>query len=198
MTSSTGPSDNQEFIRRLLSPERAETLVGITTLLEGTVNALRPDTATRPGFVHAAWVFFLLYNHVWIWLARWRASSRPEWTVLAVLSFLFVPIVLFALAKLVFPPEGREVHLTTYFREIHRPFFSLLALMTVAMAIGPLFFFEGGVALEGISSLWTLLGLPVFGLLAWSPNRRLHLAAAILFLLSTLAGLASDAYAIGG
>jgi hypothetical protein len=105
------------------------------------------------------------------------------------LFFLFIPIVLFALAKLVFPPEGREVHLTTYFYEIRRPFFSLLALVCVAAAIGPLFFFEGQVAIEGISSLATLIGVPGCGLLAWSSNRKLHLACVIPLLLLGLVGL---------
>ena len=91
--------------------------LGITTLLDGTVNALRADTLTKPGLIHGFWVLFLLLFHIATWLLRWRAADRPQWTGPEVVAFLFAPIVLFALASLVFPRETREVDLNTYFIE---------------------------------------------------------------------------------
>ncbi len=65
---------------------------------------------------------------VLVWLSRWRASRRPEWLLSEIRFFLYLPIVLFGLAKLVFPEHGREVELTPYFLENRRAFFGLLAL----------------------------------------------------------------------
>ena len=52
MTSHTGPSDNQEFIRQLLSPERAETSDPIVILSFSPINAYDTvaDIGCGPGF----------------------------------------------------------------------------------------------------------------------------------------------------
>ena len=171
--------------------------LGITTLLSGTVNALRADTLTKPGLIHGLWVLALLLYHIGTWLLRWRVADRPQWTGPEVVAFLFAPIVLFALASLVFPRETREVDLNTYFIENRRPFFGLLAVFIVAITVGPFVFYDAealgaaaGVELDSIgAALSVLLAVSICGLLAWSSNAKLHLAFAVISLVQILVGL---------
>jgi hypothetical protein len=159
--------------------------LGITVLLDGAVNVLRADTKIRPGLIHGLWVLILLLQHVSVWLVRWRASSNPEWTGFEVLFFLLIPVLLFALARLAFPGQSREVNLTSYFMENRLPFFGLQALMVIGYVFGPMVYFEGGTQADqlGLSNLWFLALILWFGLLAWSSNRRFHLASAVFVLL---------------
>ena len=172
--------------------------LGITKLLDGTVNALRADTLTKPGLIHSFWVLFLLLFHIATWLLRWRAADRPQWTGPEVVAFLFAPIVLFALASLVFPRETREVDLNTYFIENRRPFFSLLAVLFVAILVGPFVFYDtealgaaAGVELNATgAALRVLIAVSICGLMAWSSNAKLHLAFAVIVLVQILVGVA--------
>lgn len=162
--------------------------LGITALLDGTVSALRTDTPARPGLIHMLWVVNLLLWHVQVWLTRWHALDRTEWTRFEVLAFLYLPVVLFALAKVAFPSQGQEVRLTDYLLENRVAFFGLLALLTVGLALGPGIFFEGGVVPGyGYDPRLTLTGLPVCGLLAWTSNRRIHVVFAFVYTLGLLA-----------
>ncbi len=164
--------------------------LGITTLLSGTVDTLRADTLTKPGLLHGLWVLYLLLLHIGTWLLRWRVADRPQWTGPEVVAFLFAPIVLFALASLVFPRETREVDLNTYFIENRRPFFGLLAVFSVAVLVGPFVFYDveafgaaAGVELDATgTALSILVVVSISGLLAWSSNAKLHLALAVISL----------------
>jgi hypothetical protein len=178
--------------------------LGITTLLSGSVNAFRADSPTRPGLVHSLWVLYLLNSHVATWLIRWNAAGRIEWAGLEVLAFLILPILLFASAKLIFPSESYASDLTTYFLENRRPFFSLIWLIVVASSFGPYLFFNvaeiaaelGGPASLVSTTISVLVALVVCLVLAWFPNRKLHLAFAILAAIFGFAQLLSPVNAI--
>ena len=186
-----GSLSSFEFIMVLVSIIMG---LGITTLLSGTVNALRADTLTKPGLIHGLWVLFLLLFHIATWLLRWRAADRPQWTGPEVVAFLVAPIVLFALASLVFPRETREVDLNTYFIENRRLFFGLLAFLYVAVFVGPFVFYDVeafgaaiGVEIDATgAALRVLIPVSICGLLAWSSNAKLHLAFAVISLVLAL------------
>ena len=168
--------------------------LGITTLLSGAVNTLRADTLTKPGLIQGLWVLFLLLIHIGTWLLRWRVADRPQWTGPEVVAFLFAPIVLFALASLVFPRETREVDLNTYFIENRRPFFGLLASLAVAVLVGPFVFYDIdafgtviGAEIDATgAALRVLIAVSICGLLAWSSNAKLHLTFAVISLILAL------------
>ena len=176
-----------EFIMVLVSVIMG---LGITAILDGTVSALRADTPTKPGLIHGLWVLALFLFSVQLWLLRWRVSTRPGWTLLEVLAFLYVPIVLFALAKLIFPAKGREVQLTTYLLENRRAFFGLWAALYVGFAFYPILFSEGAVtdASATYDPRIMLTFIPLFGLLAWSSNRKLHVVFGLLWVVLGVAG----------
>ena len=166
--------------------------LGITTLLDGAVTALRTDTPTKPGLIHSLWVVSLVFLHVTTWLFRWRAGGRPSWTFGDVLMFLYLPVMLYALARLAFPTQGREVNLTTYLLENRRTFFGVLSLVYIGMSIGPRLFFEGGRADPAFDPLWILTVVPFLWLLAWTSNKKVHLALAVFWVFLTFIDFARN------
>ena len=208
-----GPrQQNSEVVswRRAVWPERKRVLgvyefvmvlvsvimgFGITTILDGAISALRADTPWRPGLIHSLWVGALFLFTIHLWLLRWRVSGRAEWTQAEVLAFLYVPVVLFALAKMAFPAKSREVDLTTYLLDNRRVFFGLWIMLYLGLAFGPTVFYEGGAvyADEPFDPRLVLTVTPVLALLAWSTNRKLHLVFAVFWLFLGFVAFARDA-----
>jgi len=177
--------------------------LGITTLLSGAISALRADTPTKPGLIHSIWVTNLLVSHIGVWLLRRQAAGRVEWGGLEVAAFMVTPIILFAMAKLVFPPEGREADLNAYFIDNRKPFFGLFAVLGLATAIGQFLFLGAGEgALDVVTPFYAVVYSLVFValslLLGWSSNKRLHLFFALLSLVFVLLMLATPAYRLTG
>ncbi len=178
--------DPFEFIMVLVSIIMG---LGITTLLRGVVRSLRPDTTTAPGLVHAIWVVWVFVMHVGVWSGRWVVADRPVWTFWDLLSFLLVPILLFALAELAFPLGDAQTNLTDYFYEIRGRFFPVAATLMVAMTWSNISLFESPL-LHLVNRITSIAGV-VFLLLAWTPDRRVHLAGAVLILVATLSAYGS-------
>jgi hypothetical protein len=169
--------------------------LGITTILDGTITALRADTPWKPGLIHSLWVLTLFLFTIHLWLLRWQVSSRPAWTQAEILAFLYVPVVLFALAKMAFPAKSGEVDLTAYLLDNRRAFFGLWAMLYLGMAFGPAVFYEAGAvyADDPFDPRLVLVVIPALALLAWSTNRRLHQAFSVFWVLLGLIAFVRDA-----
>lgn len=149
--------------------------LAITTLLTGAVSALRVDTQVRPGWLHGLWVLQILVMTIALWAIRWSGVARTDWSISVVLAYLFMPIAYYVIASLLFPPEGAEVSLDDYFLENRRAFFGILILTNLAGYLGPFLFYDGT---RPVAAEWpTTLGfIPVHAFLAWTSDRRAHLA----------------------
>ncbi len=173
--------DPFEFIMVLVSIIMG---LGITTLLRGVVRSLRPDTATVPDLVHTMWVVWVFVMHVGVWSGRWAIAGRQVWTFWDLLSFLLVPILLFALAELVFPLEDVHTNLTDYYDEIRGRFFPVAAMLMLAMTWSNIFLFDNPL-LHYVNPIAFMAGV-IFLLLAWIPRRWVHVVASVLILVATL------------
>ena len=173
--------DPFEFIMVLVSIIMG---LGIATLLRGVVRSLRPDTTTTPGLVHAIWI-------VWVFVmpwapggGRWAIADRPIWTFWDLLSFLLVPILLFALAELAFPLGDTQTNLTDYLHEVGGRFFPVAATLMLAIVWSSISL-VGSPLDHFLNPVVGTAGV-VFLVLTWVANRRAHFAGAVLILLTTL------------
>ena len=173
--------DPFEFIMVLVSIIMG---LGIATLLRGVVRSLRPDTTTAPGLVHAIWVVWVFVMHVGTWSGRWAIADRPVWTFWDLLSFLLVPILLFALAELAFPLGDAHTNLTDYFHEIRGRFFPVAATLMMAIFWSNISLFGNPLA-HFVNPVVAIAGV-VFLVLARVPDRGAHFGGAVLILLATL------------
>jgi len=154
--------------------------LGITALLRGLVDAFRADRTWTPGLLHSLWVANLLVLHIGVWSLRWSGARRTDWPFGVLLAYLLLPILLYALAELLFP-KSAEGRLSDYFLANRRVFFTVLGMAWLVAFVGPFVFvgnpFGGGRLWAGaISPLLMAAASPVF---AVSSNRRLHVVWAI-------------------
>jgi hypothetical protein len=130
-------------------------------------------------------VAIILVNHVGLWSARWAAEGRRDWPFLVLLAFLFLPIIYYTQAKLLFPPEGGQQDLTEYFLDNRRPFFVLTILSYIASAFGPFVFYGRGSSI-GVGMISWLVLIIVSVVLLYSRSERVHVICAAFILLAAL------------
>jgi hypothetical protein len=157
--------------------------LGVATLLRGTVSSLRAESSTTPGLLHALWVANVLVQHIGLWSIRWAGERREDWPFFVLVAFLAMPILYYAQAEILFPPQGRRVPLTTYFIENRRPFFALLVLSSLAAAIGPYFFYDGVQPTSGSTATY-LVGGALNVPFMFIQREHLHTAWALFMLVS--------------
>jgi hypothetical protein len=170
--------------------------LGITSLLKGTVVAMRRESPFKPGLLHGLWVVNVLVQHVLLWSLRWDGVRREEWPGFVLFVFLLLPITYYALAELLFPDEGRQIELTDYFIQNRKPFFSLFALSYVFGAVGPFVFYEGVDPTGTIGDGDALVVVPLYGvlvavslLMARTESRRAHGVWAVISLALSIGAL---------
>jgi hypothetical protein len=160
--------------------------LSIAVVLRGAVNPLRADSPTTPGYVHGLWVVAVLLQNIGLWSLRWSGEQREVWPFHILVAFLFLPILYYAQAELLFPRADREVNLTDYLIENRRPFFALVILGMLAAGVGPYLFYEGVDPLRGGDQLVSLVTSVVAAILFVPPliskNVRVHAIWAALYL----------------
>ena len=168
--------------------------LGITTLLRGSVNAVRAESLTTPSLLHWCWVAAILVQHVGLWSLRWFGEPREDWPFFVLLTFLLLPILYYAQAELLFPRTGREVHLTEYFIANRRAFFTLAILGFLGGALGPFVFYEGVDPFLGSDQRATLFFYLAMSVAAVAPliskSVRLHTVWAAAYLVFSLGSFA--------
>lgn len=164
--------------------------LSVTIVLRGAVNALRTDSPTTPGYVHGLWVVTVLLQNIGLWSLRWSGEQREVWPFYILVAFLFLPILFYAQAELLFPRADRKVNLTDYLIENRRPFFALVILGVLAAGVGPFFFYEGVDPVSGGDQRAVLISYVVIAILNVPPliskNVRLHAIWAALSLAGVL------------
>ncbi len=96
--------------------------------------------------------------------------------------------------------------MNTYFIENRRPFFGLLAFLSVAVLGGPFVFYDVeafgaviGVELDATgAALRVLIFVSICGLLAWSSNAKVHLAFAVISLVLALSLVGTPLLVLSG
>ena len=155
--------------------------LGIATLLRGSINMLRAESGWKPAHLHSIWLVNLLLSHVGLWSLRWSGEQRDVWSFAVLLAFLFMPVVYYAQAELLFPRAESKVDLSEYFMSNRRLFFTLSALNGIAAVVGP-YIFYGGVSPITVAGQPELVGILAGGVFAGAnvvfafvKNLRLHL-----------------------
>lgn len=156
--------------------------LAITTLIDGFVRAFRRHTGLRPGPIHTLWGIALFGYIILFWVSRWDwAGAVTEWTPGLVLTSLLLPMAVYGWAAILFPPKGEDVALDDYFIDNRRALFGVAILVLIAQFIGGRILFGTlgqfpGTPVTGIS----LALVAIYALMMWTPNRRAHLAVAVL------------------
>ena len=137
---------------------------------------------SRPGPIHAVWMTTVFLHLVEVVVASWGFRNRPDWTFFEILVLLAPTAVLYVAAT-VLSSFADSSDLDASFIERRRPFMGLLALMTVLYSVQGYNILFGWLSLGVVPDLIRVAALIVFGALAVTTSRRIHLAGAVAYLL---------------
>lgn len=108
--------------------------LGITQLLSGFGRWLEQRASFRAYGPAVAWALFLLLVHIQSWWAMFGLRYWQDWSFLQFLMVLLQPIVLYLLAKLIFPTSGSRLSLRENFY-LQRPWFFGAFLFLILVSI---------------------------------------------------------------
>ena len=111
--------------------------LGVTQILTGIADLVHQNERVKIYWPHLLWVIIVLVLHVQEWYVTFELRSLAQWRFPLFLFVLLYPVVLFILARLLFPfglNEG-SIDLKKFYFENYRRIFlfgTLLALLSLA------------------------------------------------------------------
>jgi hypothetical protein len=114
--------------------------LGITQILTGIADLIHQSKRVKIYWPHALWVIVVLILHVQDWWTTFDLRSFGSWSLPLFLFIMVYPVVLFVLARLLFPFGLQEgvIDLKEFYFENYRKIFafgSLLPLLSILDAV---------------------------------------------------------------
>jgi hypothetical protein len=166
-----------EVYEFILIPSSIIVGLGIAELFGGVVRALRGEL--KVGLLHSIWVTLVFFFQVqWLW-ASWEMLGRGAWLFPEFIVFIIGPIGLYMVAAMLFPAGDQDESLDTHLLDQRRPFFLLMALTTASYSVSGWFVVIDSVGYQDLSRLVVIV---LYGFLAITRNRRIHLISSLAIL----------------
>src|SRR5260221_8650117 len=110
--------------------------LGVTQILTGIADLVHQNERVKIYWPHLLWVFLVLVMHVQEWWVTFELRSYGPWRLAIFLFVLLYPVVLFILARLLFPFGFSEgvIDLKKFYFENYRRIFlfvTILALLSI-------------------------------------------------------------------
>lgn len=140
--------------------------LGIAQLLSGIARLVRDGRRLWPAWWVMVNVATLLLAHFQVWWVSFDWRHLPTWNFLSYFAFMILPMLLYLLAYLIFPPDLRidGSELAHEFVDQRRAFFGILMLVPVASFLQQ-HLFGAAIPLNfdtGVRLFWLMLAIPGF------------------------------------
>jgi hypothetical protein len=174
----THAMDVYEFI---LIPSSIIIGLGIAELFRGVVRILRGEL--KAGSLHLLWITLVFgYQVQWFW-ASWEMSTHGTWLFPEFIIFIIGPIGLYMAAAMLFPATDSDESLDVHFLAGRKPFFVILILILVSFSLSGWFVVKDPLGYQDLSRL---IAIVLYGVLAVTKHRGVHLVSVFFFLGSLL------------
>jgi hypothetical protein len=118
--------------------------LGITQIMTGVADLIHQWDKMKLYWPHSLWILLVFIMHIHEWWYTYDLKSHESWYILSFLFIVLYPIMLFVLARIMFPFGNMETE--TDFKEFYftnyRKFF-LIAIILIMLAIIQDVFLEG-------------------------------------------------------
>jgi hypothetical protein len=118
--------------------------LGITQIMTGVADLIHQWDKMKLYWPHSLWILLVFIMHIHEWWYTYDLKSHESWYILSFLFIVLYPIMLFVLARIMFPFGNMETE--TDFKEFYftnyRKFF-LIAIILIVLAIIQDVFLEG-------------------------------------------------------
>ncbi len=104
--------------------------LGITQILSSIAECVYNSKQIKFYFPHTIWVIIILFLHIQEWFIIYELKNYPVWKLPTFLFMLLYPIVLYIIAKLLFPPnvEATVVNFKEYFMQSFSKIYTLFSI----------------------------------------------------------------------
>ncbi len=170
--------------------------LGITQIVTGVADIIHQWDKIKLYWPHALWIVLVFVMHIHEWWNTYELKRQESWHLISFLFLILYPIMLFVLARILFPfgSMESEVDFKIFYFANYRKFFLIVTILVVLSVLQDTFL-EGRPWMEQILKLLIPLSLSV---LSWKRNYTevLHKIVVVLLLLVFLGSLAVLNYTI--
>jgi hypothetical protein len=164
--------------------------LGVAQILTGIADLIHQSNRVKVYWPHLLWIFLVLILHVQEWIVTFQLRSFGPWRLPVFLFIILYPVVLFVLARLLFPfglSEG-VIDLKKFYFENYRKIFLFGAILAGLTLLDNLFIRD----YQGVDMIGPMLVLSGCSLLAVFKSEKtwVHEAFPLLMVLLLLISVA--------
>jgi len=163
--------------------------LGINEVLMSWGRLIRNRRSVRFYWLHGFWSAFVLFLMIQFWWGFWNYRVVENWSFLNLMTAVLEAMTLVLCAIQLMPGRASRagIDLRERYFDSRRPFFILGALTILQMAITDISMI--GIPIIHPENFVRLAAICLAGLLAWSPNPKLHEFIPVIALLNLAAFL---------
>lgn len=139
--------------------------LGISQIVTGVADIIHQWEKVKIYWPHILWMTLVFFLHVQEWWWLYELKSYEKWRLPVFLFVILYPIVLFVLARILFPSanESSQVNLKDFYFNNYRKFFLLIAISALLAILEDTIIQNYSIADEFVQ----LTVLAVSALIAW-------------------------------
>jgi hypothetical protein len=170
--------------------------LGITQIVTGVADIIHQWEKMKLYWPHALWIVLVFVMHIHEWWNTYDLKKHESWYLISFLFLILYPIMLFVLARILFPFGAMETEtdFKVFYFNNYRKFF-LIVIMLVSLAILQDIFLEGYQWKDQILKMVILIVLSIMSIRKIN-NENLHKLIVILLLSAFVGSLAVLDYTI--
>ena len=150
--------------------------LGIAELLKTLSKIIRGNL--EDGLLHVLWSINMLNMLVQCFWAYWIFEDRVDWTYNELILILLGPIIMYIISSLLYLSNDNHDALSDYFIKSRLSFFLLFMSLMIVFTLNDYVFTKGDFSRHLVRGI----AFTLFGYLAYTNNRLLHIYGAILFI----------------
>jgi hypothetical protein len=163
--------------------------LGVTQVLTGIADLIHQSSRVKVYWPHLLWIFLVIVMHVQEWWATYELKEITVWRLPTFLFVMLYPVVLFILARLLFPFGWHEgtIDLRQFYFENYRKIFLFGAILALLAMLDSLFIRDD----SWLDQAPKILIIGVLTFVSWTKivNPLVHKMVAILFTIFLIIGI---------
>ena len=170
--------------------------MGITQIVTGIADIIHQWNKMKLYWPHVLWMLLVFVMHIHEWWYTYDLKKHESWYLISFLFLILYPIMLFVLARILFPFGSMETEtdFKVFYFENYRKFF-LIVMILVMLSVAQDIFLEGYEWQGQILKLLIVVALGTISVKKIS-NELLHKAVVVALLLAFIGSLAVLDYTI--
>lgn len=148
--------------------------LGLSEVIISWGRLIQNRKRVRFSLLHAFWSAFVLILMIQFWWAFWNFRTVENWSLFALMGIVLASVALILCALLLTPGRShtQDVDLESLYYEHARPFFIIGAFLLFQFSMNDILII--GTPFLHTENYVRIFGAAMVLMLAWSPNRRLH------------------------